>query len=49
MTSFKISVGICNVCALPFAVSYEHDLAWGDTSVGIHVGPLVIAFTWKWS
>lgn len=45
----SVYFGISNILGLPFAVSYERDLAWQDTSVGFHVGPFVLGLTWRWS
>lgn len=47
--SFSVFFGFSNIFGLPLAVSWERDLDWGDTSVGLHVGPLVLGFTWQWS
>lgn len=49
MIDLNLSIGLSNVCALPFAVSYQQEEDWETSTVAFHVGPFLISLSWRWS
>jgi hypothetical protein len=48
MSEFSIALGVTNVFAMPFAISYEaHDEDWKGPSLKLHFLCFCIAFEWR--